>query len=386
MSADAAPPDGVSARLYEDAAELEPLRPDWDALAIRCRAPFAAPAWAESWWRHLAPSGSELAVVAVHDGDRLIGLAPLYASRRLGVSELRLLGGGFASRLGLLADAGREEAVAAAVAEALSAAPRRPEILKWEAIDASSPWPEAISAEWPGRAHRIQNESRRSAPVVNLTTASYEEWMAAKSRNFRSQMRRRRRAVEEQGATFRSATPESLEADLKEFLRLHEARWEGRGGSAAVPPGILAMLLETGQALIESGRFRVWAIDGPDGRAISAQIFVEAGGEVAYWNGGFDEAWGEHSPGSLAILAAIEDAIERGDDLLDLGGGEASYKERLADEDRPVAWRTSFCRGSLYPLARLRRLPGQLARGGSHTLRRRLGQERFNRLRGLLVR
>ncbi len=151
-------------------------------------------------------------------------------------------------------------------------------------------------------------------------------------------------------------------------------------------PGTAAMLLALGEELIDAGRFRLWMIDGPEGEPICAQLFVEAGGAVAYWNGGFDEGWAEHSPGVLAILAAIEEAIGRGDRLLDLGGGEASYKDRLADEDRPVAWIVSYPRGPRYALAWARRLPGKTARRAGNFLRPKLGGDRLNRIRGRLRR
>jgi CelD/BcsL family acetyltransferase involved in cellulose biosynthesis len=378
-------PDAPAASLIDDLSELDSVRVSWDALAVSVRSPFGAPAWARAWWRHLAPDGARLAVVAVHAGDELVGLAPLYSSRRFGVTELRLLSGGFASRLGILAIPGREPEVAAAIAGALADAELRPDIFRWEAVDSASPWPGWLSDNCPdGRVHHIQEVSERSAPILRVGQGSYEEWFAAKSRNFRSRMRRDRRAMERQGATFRCADHTSLGGDLAAFARLHFARWEGRGGSFAVNPSSMAMLEEVGEALVETGRFRLWMIEGPDGEAISAQLFVAAGGEVAYWNGGFDERWGKHSPGTVAILAAIEDAFERGDDLVDLGGGEARYKDRLADEDRPVVWRTSYRRGLLYPLARLRRLPEQVARRGSHKFRERLGPHRMNRLRRLL--
>lgn len=378
---------GVSARLFEDASALDSLQSSWDALAVATRSPLGAPAWALAWWRHLAPAGARLAVVAVQDGDDLVGLAPFYATRRLGVTELRLLSGGWASRLGILAIPGRESEVAAAISEAVAESEPRPDVFVWEAVDAASPWPGWLSDSSPdGRGHRLTDESERSAPVLHLGEVPFEEWFGAKSRNFRSQMRRNRRALEGQGATFRHADRGSLGRDLEAFAALHSARWEERGGSSAVNPGAMAALREAGEALIEAGRFRISMIDGSDGEGVSAQVFVAAGGNVAYWNGGFDERWGKHHPGAVAILAAVEDAFERGDDLIDLGGGEARYKERLADEDRPVAWRTSYRRGVRYPLARLKRLPEQIARRGSGKLRERIGRERLNRLRGLFGR
>jgi CelD/BcsL family acetyltransferase involved in cellulose biosynthesis len=325
-------------------------------------------------------------VVAVRTGRELVGLAPFYSVRRLGVTEFRLLSGGLASRLRILAAPGREREVAAAIAEALAEGDPRPDAFRWDAVDAASRWPEWLSASWPeGGGHHLQGEVERSAPVLHLDQPSYEEWLADKSRNFRSQTRRHRRSLGEEGATFRCADRSTLERDLSAFARLHTARWEGRGGSGAVDAATMTMLREAGEALIEAGRFRLWMIDGPDGEAISAQIFVAAGGEVAYWNGGFDERW-KHSPGLAAILAAIEDAFERDDVLVDLGGGEATYKARLADEDRPVAWSTSYPSGARYPLAWLQRWPEHLARRASGRLREWLGPARFNRVRRLLDR
>jgi CelD/BcsL family acetyltransferase involved in cellulose biosynthesis len=379
--------DAAEGSLVEDPFDFEPLTASWDALAVATGSPFGAPAWAQAWWRHLAPDGARLAVVAVHARDGLIGLAPLYCSRRLGVTEFRVLSGGFASRVGILASPGREHEVAAAIAGALADADLRPDIFRWEAVDAASPWPEWLLADCPdGHGYRVQEVSERSAPVLRVGQGSYENWLARKSRNFRSQMRRDRRAIERQGATFRCADGTSLRRDLTAFARLHSARWEGRGGSAALNPSSMAMLEEVGEALIETGRFRLWMIDGADGEAVSAQVFVAAGGNVAYWNGGFDERWGKHSPGAAAILAAIEDAFDRGDDLVDLGGGEAGYKERLADEDWPVTWRTSYRRGVRYPLARLQRLPEQAARRASNRFRERFGADRLNRIRRALGR
>jgi CelD/BcsL family acetyltransferase involved in cellulose biosynthesis len=380
-------PDAPVATLIDDPDQLDSLRGSWDSLAVGVRSPFGAPDWALAWWRHLAPKSARIAVVAVHAGDELIGLAPFYSLRRLGVTELRLLSGGFASRLGILASPGREREVAAAIARAFIDADLGPDVFRFEGMDAASPWPGWLSAIWPdGRGYHLQEVSERSAPLLRLGQGSYEDWFSRKSRNFRSRMGRDRRAIEREGGTVRCADRASLRRDLAAFARLHSARWEDRGGSAAVNAGSMAMLEEVGEALVEMGRFRLWMIDGPDGEAISAQVFVASGGEVAYWNGGFDERWSKRSPGTVAMLAAIEDSFQRGDELIDLGGGEAGYKDRLADEDRPIVWRTSYRWGPRYPLARLRRLPEQVARRGSHKFRERLGSNRLNRVRRLLSR
>lgn len=372
--------------LIEDPAELEPLQREWDELAVAAGAPFGAPAWALAWWRHLAPRRASLAVVAVRDGDRLVGLAPFFAKPRFGTTEIRLLSGGLASRLGILARVGREAEVAQAVAEVLAESDLQPDSFHWEAVDAGAQWPELLSAGWPdAQEHHIREESERAAPVLRLAADSYQEWFASKSRNFRSQMRRKRKAIEREGAVFRSADRDSLRSDLESFGRLHFSRWEDRGGSA-IPEGAIGLLDEVGDRLLDRGRFRMTMIDGPGGDAVCAQIFVAAGGNVGFWSIGFDEDWAKHSPGILSTVEGIREAFERGDELFDFGGGEADYKQRLTDEDRPVAWRTSYPAGTRYPLALLSHLPEEVARRGSAPLREAIGPERVNRLRGLINR
>ena len=80
--------------------EAESLSDAWLELADACGAgPFARPLFALTWWRHLG-QGS-LMVVAVHEDDQLVALAPLH-QRRIGpVQVVRWLGHG----LGTVAEA-----------------------------------------------------------------------------------------------------------------------------------------------------------------------------------------------------------------------------------------------------------------------------------------
>ena len=66
------------------------------------------------------------------------------------------------------------------------------------------------------------------APFVSLKGGTYEEWFASRSANFRQQMRRDRRKLDEQGAAFRLSTESTIEKDIASFSRLHGARWDPR--------------------------------------------------------------------------------------------------------------------------------------------------------------
>src|SRR5436190_16836714 len=162
----------MEAQLVEDPAALSELAPAWDALAVANRLPLAAPAIADAWWRHLAPSGAKLRHVVVRDGSAVTGIAPLWADGR----DLRLAGAGVFNRLAPLAQPGHEDQVAAAIAPALGGA----DVLLLEGIPVDSPWPSLLHERLP--RSRPFERAVFPAPVAHLRP-SFDEWLGSRSKN-----------------------------------------------------------------------------------------------------------------------------------------------------------------------------------------------------------
>ena len=360
---------------------LERIRDGWDRLAIAVARPYCSPGWLLPWWRHVAPPGALLRTVAVEEGDRLTAVAPYFVEPRSGgFSEYRPLGRGSAQRLTVLAEPGREAEAADAIAGALAQAQPRPRSVRLEAIDADSPWPDLMRGSWPARprpwAHR---DGRLAAPSVRLE-GTYESWLASKSRNFRRTLKRSQQRLEEQGGRLRMCEEVTQgERDLESFFRLHLSRWEGRGGSSAVVPGIERMLVDATRALMPAGRLWLSVVDLA-GQTIGAQVWIAAGGEAVCWNTGFDERFPELQPGVLMMVAAIEEAYARGGQRLDLGGGAQPYKLRFADGDAPIQWVTLFPRDRRYPLTRAQVAPRHL-RESARTVAQGLSPETRRRIK-----
>lgn len=342
----------ISTELVEDGGGLARLRADWDALAVACRQPCSAPGMLIPWWRNLAPPDSAPRVVAVRDGDRLVGLAPfLLVPGPMRLASLRLFGTPtMPQRNGILVAEGREGEVVAAMAQALHRSAPTPRIVRLERIDAAARWPGMLAGAWPTRAGAwLHHDFQESAPVLRMPE-SIEEWLAGKSGNFRGQMRRIRRRLAKRGATISSAADlASASRGIEAFRALHQARWGAR--SRLWSAQTTRMLHDAAQDMLPEGRMRVWTVE-VQGRIVSAQIFFAAGGEVVYWNGGWDRTWSHERPALGAIYAAVEDCFARGDRRIDFGEGPAGYKLRFAGDDDPVAWATLLPRGPAYPLAR----------------------------------
>ncbi len=113
--------------------------------------------------------------------------------------------------------------------------------------------------------------------------------------------------------------------------------------------------------MLADGRMRLHSIE-VDGQTISSHLFVAAGGELAYWNGGFDDEFAAEKPSMQALLAAVEEGFERHDPRMDLGGGGQAYKYRLADGEDEVDSLTLAVRNGSYPLTRVLMAPRQAKR------------------------
>ena len=373
------------AELITDVPRLEKLAPQWDELVCIHGRPMHSPTWLLAWLRNLAPARASARVVAIHDKQALLGIAPFYVEEAAGGRvDYRIMGDAF-PRSSPLALPGREYEVAQAIAEVLASADPRADALAFESIPLSSPWVGLIRRSWPGSlpaiAHRYQTQS---SPTVALDGEDFESWLAGKSSNFRSQMRRTRRQFEQGGGTARIATLSTLDTDLDAFMGLHASRWEGRGRSSIVAraDSMRAQFREVGLADIGSGRFRLWILE-IEGEPISAQLFLEAGGELLYMNGGWDERYAKFKPAMLGIYYAIENAFARGDRRLDLAPGEQPYKQRFADGNDPVAWTLLMLPGPRLPLTVARSAPLFVKVAARETAKQVLPESAVERIRGL---
>ena len=347
--------------VLDDPGALDAIAEDWDRLAVAAGAPFAAPGWLIPWWRHAAPEGARLRVVAVRDGDELIGVGPYFVEREaLGITKCTTLGSGASLYVEPVAAAGRREDVAREIAGALASLDPVPDYLYFDGIYEASPWRGLIARAWPGRGCWWHAPMRMPAPFIDASARSYDEWFSSKSKNFREQTKRKKKKLVKEGATFRMSAPDEVEADVVSFARLHHARWDTRGGSSVMTVGVQAMLPKAA-ALIGTERFRLWSID-VDGKTISSHLFVEAGGMSAYWLGGFDPEWGAHQPAMQTLIAAIEDGWRNGDTRVDLGAGGQDYKYRLSDGEVPVVWGVLVPRSPRMWLVRARLGPYHLKR------------------------
>ena len=303
--------------------EFDSMRADWHDLLARSQAGvFQSWEWLHSWWRHLG--SGDLWLLAMRRQGRLIGLAPLFRSRYLGLPlrRLRLIGAGASDRLGFILDREFERTAADHFVQYLAHHSG-----DWEVLDLQQLPEESALAQTAAptglRTHQYQQDVLPWLPLP----ASWDELLGGLSQRFRQNLRYSARRLEREfSVQYRCADSASLDTDLEAFIRLHQARWRERGLPGALWGGrIRGFHRQAAPLLLERGWLKLYSLD-LDGESVASLYCLRCGGRVSYYLGGMDPAFARYSPGTVLTAHAIRDAIATGATEFDFLRGDEEYK------------------------------------------------------------
>jgi len=185
--------------------------------------------------------------------------------------------------------------------------------------------------------YRLVERAGPRSPLVPLPD-SWDELLAARSRNLRSQLGRRRRALEKRGElTLRTySAPEEVGAALDSLLRIEASGWKSRAGTAILEdPPAERLYRSFARRAADQGWLRIYLLE-LDGKAIAGDLGCVFGGGAFLLKTGFEDSLGSLSPGLVlrgeALRASIE---EEGCRFYDFLGPPDPYKLRWTTEVRP---------------------------------------------------
>jgi CelD/BcsL family acetyltransferase involved in cellulose biosynthesis len=312
----------VEAEVVTQVAALEPVESDWRRLAEARGNAFATP----EWFRAVLEANPDEAphAVVVRRHSELTGVLPLVSSG----GTLRFAGALFADWLHPAALAAEEDAVAAAAGEALAAADGW-SMLVIDNVDAQATWPRRLAC---GRLAAVGGGAAPAPLPYAELPADWDAYLATRSRNLRSQLGRKLRALErDHDVVMRLGDLD----DLDTLFDLHGRRRDVVGGfaSSLVHEDARAFHRSFATVARDRGWLRLWLLEA-DGAPVAAWYGWRIGHRYAYYNAGFDPAWADRSVGLVLLARTIRAAVEEGASEYDfLLGGEA-YKERFATGER----------------------------------------------------
>lgn len=300
---------------------IEGVVPEWEALAAASGRPFATVEWTEAWLEHAAgPYVPHLFLARDPEGSAR-AIVPLVIAQGRYVRKARFLGFRAANEVGPICAPEHAELGIAALLQALAATRREWDVFVAENLPGSG-WDERLRAKVIGG---------KGAPVVRGPWASWEDYLATRSHNLRSELRRKERRLEEQGVRHRPVgNVEELEPGLDALFDLHRGRW----GSEASPffSGLEEFHRAFARAAFRRGWVRLHVLE-MEGRPVAANYSLRFGDEEWSYQLGRDLRLEHGSIGLIGTAIAVRDAFAEGASVFRLGPGEQHYKLRLANED-----------------------------------------------------
>lgn len=358
--------DTFSLELLDDMGRL-PSGEEWNVLAGSAGSPFLTTQWLGAWWR--AFGSGRFTCLVLRDGR---------GSLRGGACCRRLPGGRLAATANIhtgdwdvvATDDRARRALWQALAGLGAGAVELAAIRSRASLDQAG-------QELRAAGYRTVEVAGVRSPYLELP-GTWEELLGSVSRNLRSQLGRRRRALERAGRLrFRTtAGGEELERDLGMFLRVESSGWKSGAGTAILSdPRTERLYRDFAGAAAAAGWLRLHLLE-LDGVALAADLNCMFAGGTFLIKTGFDERYGQFSPGLVLRGEVLRAAIQDGSRFYDFLGGPDSYKLRWTTELRPRAAIKAY-RGAWRPLAlyqarlrptlragavRARALKGELAR------------------------
>jgi CelD/BcsL family acetyltransferase involved in cellulose biosynthesis len=304
--------------VVEPVARPEDLRDEWDALAAGTGSAFATWSFHATWWEHYGQGRRrEVSAVRRNDGS-LAAILPLYRWHERPLQALRFVGTGVGDELGPICAPGDRALAAQALRRALSG-----RLLVGERLPGEG-WDAAIGGSLV---------LREGSPLVHLGQASWDDFLALRSANFRQQLRRRERALfREHEARFRlTSSPAELDRDFSSLVDLHRRRWHDRTSFLRHEPFHRAYAARA----LEEGRLRLWHLEIADA-PVAAWLGFRVGRVESFYQAGRDPAWDHASVGLVLLAHSIRAALEDGLAEYRFLRGAEPYKYRFADADPGV--------------------------------------------------
>ncbi|MDP9400342.1 MAG: GNAT family N-acetyltransferase [Actinomycetota bacterium] len=306
--------------------ELETIAPEWDELALLARSPFLTVEWLTSWWSVLG-TAEPLVLVQRDEAGRLAGAAFCRRTPQRLEAAANLWSGNW----DVLA---RDEAARRELWHAL--AQHAPGRLRLVGLIEEAPETQVARESLRAAGYSLSRRGGVGCPFLVLPDG-WETLIGGVSRNLRSQVARRGRALERLGTVrFRTVTGgDELPSALGHVLRLEGSGWKAREGTAILSdPALEALYRSFAARAAERGWLRLHLLELDD-EPIAADFGIAFGSTGFLMKTGFDERYGELSPGLVLRARALRASIEEGLRAYDFLGRAEPYKLRWGAHPRP---------------------------------------------------
>lgn len=312
---------------FELHGAIGPLAQEWDELAsLLAASPFLRPGWTSAWWT--AFGGGRLQVATFREGGRLVALVPL---KRVG-GTLAATVNWHTPEADLLA---QNSEAARLLADSLFAT--RPRRLALVFADRASLALSACRAAAEDAGFRTILRTRERSPFVEIQgSGSFDDFERHLDRSLRTNARRRRRRLEEEGVVGVDVLDgrERLEEALLEGFGIEGSGWKTQQGTAiGSRPDTLRFYGDVARWAAERGWLQL-AFLRLDARPLAFHFNLCHGGVLYHLKGGYDPSFARFSPSKLLHHEMIRRAFAEGLASYEFLGAEEGWKREWTETVR----------------------------------------------------
>lgn len=328
--------DSLRIERISERARFQELRDTWNRLGPGGEVPSLALTheWFSCWLDAFHNSG-KLMILALFDGDELVGVAPLQIVRStyrgIPSRQLRFLLNRHGPRCCFLLREGYEAGVQVLFDEAL----RLPDwdLLMWDRIPHGSYLHTFCSdLKESGRQSFLFRESLQS-PCLTIS-GPWETFFQARSRNFKRSLRKKEDGLSALGTVtidHITDSPAAL-AIMPGLFAIGEKSWKTRHlraiGSRPDSRRFYTLLAER---LGQLGELSIWVMR-IDGRPAAFEFHIVRGRKVQALRAEFDEAFRALGVGSVLDKSIVRELFLRGFERYEMGGDPDFYKLRWTND------------------------------------------------------
>jgi CelD/BcsL family acetyltransferase involved in cellulose biosynthesis len=215
----------------------------------------------------------------------------------------------------------------------------------------------------------VSEATTNTCPFIRLEGHTWESYLATLGSEHRYSFKRKWKRLQQDFAVrLEEVTTEEQCLDAVSLvIKLHNLRWQDRGGSDAFCSEAMAKFhREWAELALKRGWLRLFVLRLNDKPAACLYGFCYR--QVFYfYQSGFDPAFANYGVGLVTMGLAIKNALEAGATEYDLLHGDERYKSHWSHNSRDIG------RLELYPpggLGRMCRLSVELGRASKTTLKR----------------
>lgn len=306
-------------------------RSGWNLLARYN--PMMGMDWLLAWW-HQYGLASKLHIVAVADGDQLLGALPCYLQQTLFGKQLRFLGAGAvcSDYLGPIVDGSHAAEVHDAILTHLRKSAevgelRGIESLHFEGVSGDDAWLKHLAAFATNAGFSLRTQTLAHTWTLDLPSTWDELHQSQRGHSVHRKAKKCISRLQSKELCVRQITDAAhLNEAMGHLVRLHQARRESVGDDGCfADPRFKYFLLEALHGML-TDRTACFVLCEAEEQVIAVQLLLLGSDTVFMYQSGVDPKFMSLEPGHALVTGSLLYSISNGYKVYDFLRGDEPYK------------------------------------------------------------